>query len=157
MKKIALAVIPVVLLISGCTSVNQSAPSSFTGPATSGCLHYQTKVGEQIIGEGSVTRILGFIRLGDSEFADGVSFGVNSFSLGFNDADDAKSAAAYKALKNSKSGADTIVAPKYVLTQESFFGIYKTTHAKVSGLEGSISNFNDCRTLPAEFVSANKK
>lgn len=155
MKKVTLAAIPLILLVAGCTSVNQSAPSSFTGPATSGCLHYETKVGAAISGESSVTRILGFIRLGDTEFADGVAFGTSSFSLGFSDADDAKSAAAYKAIK--KSGADTIVAPKYVLTQESFFGIYKTTHAKVSGLEGSISNFNDCRTLPAEFVSANKK
>ena len=122
------------LALSGCSTVNQSAPSSFAGPTVTSCLNAETEVGGAISGSSTTTRILGLIKFGDSEFADGVGYGVGGFSLGLSDAEDTKAAAAYKAIK--KANADTVVAPKYVVDEYNFFGLYKTTTATITGKAG---------------------
>jgi hypothetical protein len=132
MKK--LLTLAAIFALAGCTSLNQSAPSSWSGPKVDNCLNAETQVGGDTSGTSTTTRILGFIKFGDSEYADGVGYGVSSFGLGLSDAEDTKAAAAYKAIK--KSGADTLVAPKYVVEEYNFFGIYKTTKATVNGRSG---------------------
>lgn len=135
-KLLSFVVIPAVILVTGCTSMNHSAPSAYSGPELSSCLNAETEVGGPISGKSKTTRILGFIKFGDSEYADGVGYGVDSFSLGFSDAEDTKAAAAYKAIK--KSGADSIIAPKYDVVEYNFFGLYKTTTAVINGKAGKM-------------------
>ena len=135
-KFILTAIAPALLIAGGCTSTNHSAPSAYAGPELSSCLNAETEVGGPISGKSKTTRILGFIKFGDSEYADGVGYGVSNFSLGLSDAEDTKAAAAYKAIK--KSGADTIIAPKYDVVEYSFLGLYKTTTAVINGKAGKM-------------------
>ena len=102
----------------------------------SSCLNAETEVGDPISAKSKTTRILGFIKFGDKEYADGVGYGVSNFSLGLSDAEDTKAAAAYKAIKSS--GADTVIAPKYDVVEYNFLGLYKTTTAVVSGRAGKM-------------------
>lgn len=147
MKKILALAAVAVLGISGCASVHQSAPSKYAGPVVSSCLTAETEVGGAISGASTTTRILGLFKFGDGEFADGVGYGVGGFSLGFSDAEDTKAAAAYKAIK--KSGADTVIAPKYVVEEYDFFGLYKTTTATINGRAGKTGKISstECKGM----------
>lgn len=135
-KLIPFALVPTLLVLAGCSSSNHSAPSAYAGPVLSSCLNAETEVGGPISGRSKTTRILGFIKFGDKEYADGVGYGVRSFSLGLSDAEDTKAAAAYKAIK--QSGADTMIAPKYDVVEYNLLGLYKTTTAVVSGRAGKM-------------------
>lgn len=144
--KLALSVAMVsVIEASGCTSLNQSASSKYVGPFVTSCLNKETEVGGPIAGSSKTTRILWFMKFGDTEFADGAGYGVGGSSLGFSDAEDTKAAAAYKALR--KSGADIVIAPKYVVQEYSFLGLYKTTTATITGRAGKTGKITptDCR------------
>jgi hypothetical protein len=134
MKKILALSVFALVGLAGCSTMNQSAPSNYAGPSVSSCLKAETEVGDTITGSSTTTRILGIFKFGDSEFADGVGYGIGGFSLGFSDAEDAKSAAAFKAIK--QANADTVVAPKYVVSEYNFLGLYKTTSATITGKAG---------------------
>lgn len=147
MKKLLSLAAVTVIALSGCASVNQSAPSKYAGPILASCLNAETEVGGPVSGQSKTTRILGIFKFGDSEYADGVGYGVGGFSLGFSDAEDTKAAAAYKAIK--KAGADTLIAPKYVVEEYDFLGLYRTTTATISGRAGKTGKISsaDCKGL----------
>ena len=102
-------------------------------------LKADVKVGESISGESSVNILFNVFKLGgDTQFADGVTYGGSEggFALGLDPVASAKSAAAYKAV--TASGADVIVAPRYEVKVQDYF-VYKIVHVKVTGNKGTVT------------------
>jgi hypothetical protein len=123
------------VVLTGCSSLNQSAVSPSLKQEVTTEFKADVEVGKKTTGKSTTTVILGFIKLGDSQFADGVSYGTGfSFSLG--GAEGAKSAAAYKAIK--AANADILVAPTYIVKEEGFGPIYTTIEAEVTGFAGTV-------------------
>ncbi|MGF0241535.1 hypothetical protein ACQR3P_19985 [Rhodococcus sp. IEGM1300] len=124
---------------SGCVSYNQSQPTSAIDSTVKADLKADITVGEAISGQSSVNILFGVLKFGgDSQFADGVSYGGQSGGLGGLGLDPVtavKSAAAYKAVKSS--GADLIVAPRYEVSEENYF-IFKKVSVTVKGNKGNI-------------------
>src|SRR5262245_6376993 len=99
----------VIATASGCTSYNISQPTAPLDGAVKTDLKADVTVGEQISGQSSVNILFGFLKLGgDSQFADGVTYGGESGSAlglgGLDPVTGTKAAAAFKAVKSS--GAD---------------------------------------------------
>jgi hypothetical protein len=125
------------VVLTGCSSLNQSAVSPSLKQEVTTEFKADVEVGKKTTGKSTTTVILGFIKLGDSQFADGVSYGTGfSFSLG--GAEGAKSAAAYKAIK--AANADILVAPTYIVKEEGFGPIYTTIEAEVTGFAGTVKS-----------------
>ncbi|WP_227664325.1 hypothetical protein [Marinobacter litoralis] len=127
--------------LTGCSSLNTSAPSLPLTGAVATDVKADIEVGEKITGESSVTQLFGLLTLGaDKEYADGVAYGANGggslLSLGGASLTErVKSAAAYNAI--TESGADVIVAPRYTIKQEGY-GFFGTIDVKVEGYKGTI-------------------
>lgn len=116
-------------LMIGCSTYNQSFYQPET--KTSGYQLEVEKISDQeISGEASSSYIFGFIKVsGESEFADGITYG--SSDNGENG--DLKSAAAYDAIK--KNNCSVLIAPRYVVkTSNSFF--YRSISVTVTGYPG---------------------
>jgi hypothetical protein len=124
-------------LLVGCSSLNQSAVSPAVASSVTADFKADIEVGKKTTAKSTTTVILGFIKLGDNEFADGVSYGTG-FSLGLGGAEGAKSAAAYKAIK--AANADILVAPSYVVKEDGFGFLYTTIEAQVTGFAGNIKS-----------------
>lgn len=124
-------------LLVGCSSLNQSAVSPAVNSTVTADFKADVEVGKKTTAKSTTTVILGFIKLGDNEFADGVSYGTG-FSLGLGGAEGAKSAAAYKAIK--AANADILVAPTYVVKEDGFGFLYTTIEAQVTGFAGNIKS-----------------
>lgn len=124
---------------SGCVSYNQSQPTSPIDSTVKADLKADIAVGDTISGQSSVNILFGILKFGgDSQFADGVSYGGQSGGfggLGLDPVSAVKSAAAYKAVKSS--GADLIVAPRYEVNEENYF-IFKKVSVTVKGNKGNI-------------------
>lgn len=99
-----------------------------------------------IKGEAEVTRILGFIVLGPTEWAEGVAYGGASAPAGGllsgvfgggGDASLAKQAAAWNAVKSGNNMV--IVAPRYDIHVDDFF-VFKATKATVQGKGADIAS-----------------
>ncbi|RON68807.1 hypothetical protein [Pseudomonas fluorescens] len=128
----------VIATASGCTSYNISQPSSPIDSQVKAELKADVTVGEAISGQSSVNILFGVLKFGgDTQFADGVSYGGDSGAgLGLLDPVSAvKSAAAYKAVKSS--GADLIVAPRYEINEDNYF-VFKKVSVTVKGNKGLI-------------------
>ncbi|MVW90111.1 hypothetical protein EI969_29980 [Pseudomonas sp. PB101] len=130
----------IIATASGCVSYNNSQPSSPIDSTVKADLKADIAVGDAISGQSSVNVLFGFLKFGgDSQFADGVSYGGQSgaglSSLGLDPVSAVKSAAAYKAVK--ASGADLIVAPRYEVSEENYF-IFKKVSVTVKGNKGNI-------------------
>jgi len=113
----------------GCSSYYQSFYQPST--STSGYTVEVEKISDtEISGEGSSGYIFGFIKVsGESEFADGITYGSSDNG----DYSDLKSAAAYDAIK--KNGCNVLIAPRYIVqTSNSFF--YRSVTVKVYGYPG---------------------
>lgn len=126
-------------LLTGCASQNVSQPTAPLNGAVKTDLKADVKVGESISGQSSVSILFNVFKLGgDSQFADGVTYGGSEggFALGLDPVASAKSAAAYKAV--TASGADLIVAPRYEVNVEDYF-VYKTVNVKVTGKKGTVT------------------
>lgn len=139
MKKFNILVCVVVLaFLSGCASLNMSQPSGSVDAVVKTDLKADISVGEKISGESKSNIIMGLFSFGgDSKFADGVNYnGGSSLSMGLNPVDAVKSAAAYNAV--TKSGADIIVAPKYIIEVNSYV-VFKTIKVTVTGYKGTIT------------------
>lgn len=149
MKKMILLAGIAMIGLSGCSSVHQGVPIAALQPTIQSNHVANIRVGEKISGESSAKILFGFKIGGDNEFVDGMSYAgeakglsgaiplpVPSVSGGM---DDVKSAAAYKALKNS--GADVIIAPTYKTTVKNDYFVYKELEAKVEGYKGTITGF----------------
>lgn len=126
-------------LLTGCASQNVSQPTAPLNGTVDTDLKADVKVGESISGQSSVSILFNVFKLGgDSQFADGVTYGGSEggFALGLDPVASAKSAAAYKAV--TASGADLIVAPRYEVNVEDYF-VYKTVNVKVTGKKGTVT------------------
>jgi hypothetical protein len=136
------AVAALIATTSGCVSYNVSQPSASLSGEVKTDLKADVKVGETISGESSTNVLFGWLNIGgDTQFADGVSYGGaagGGMGLPLPDpVSNAKAAAAYKAVKSS--GADLIVAPRYEVTVNDYF-IFKQVNVKVTGNKGSIQS-----------------
>ena len=126
------------MVMAGCSSLNQSAPSQALSSQVNADFSADVEVGSITKGKSHTTILFGFITFGDSKFADGVNDGTSKPSFGFSPAEDAKSAAAYNALK--KSNADILVAPRYTVDDFNFLNIFRTIDAEVTGYAGTIKS-----------------
>lgn len=140
MKRIAsIAAISTLALLTGCASQNVSQPTAPLNGEVTTDLKADVKVGETITGQSSVNILFGVLKLGgDSQFADGVTYGggEGGFALGLDPVATAKSAAAFKAVKSS--GADLIVAPRYEVSVQDYL-VYKAVNVKVTGNKGTVT------------------
>ncbi len=120
------------LVTTGCSVTNKSSLSAPVSVAASSNLYASVEVGEAISGTTRATSFLYFLPLsGPDTFADGV-FGGMAGGL--------KAAAAYDAI--SKSGAEIIVNPQYVVTAKGGLLIQNTT-VDVTGYKGTITSIED--------------
>ncbi|MCF5708771.1 hypothetical protein GIV19_15915 [Pseudomonas syringae] len=138
----SVAVATVIAVTSGCVSYNVSQPSAPLEGVVKTDLKADVKVGGTISGESSTNVLFNFLSIGgDTQFADGVTYGGGSgggLGLALPDpVSTAKAAAAYKAVKSS--GADLIVAPRYEVNVKDYF-IFKKVDVKVTGNKGSINS-----------------
>ena len=146
-KLIAPLLLSVVALASGCVSQNvntASAPLHVNLVAND--LKADVVVGEKISGQAKVTYFMIFEFGGTGKYADGVSYDgastrmagdIFSSLLAGNTYAGVKASAAHDAI--SKSTADVIISPRYVLDVQDFF-IFKTVEAKVTGYKGTIKS-----------------
>lgn len=143
MKVLVVVAFGVALL--GCTSFNSS---QFSGPVNVNVdapLRADINIGEKITGTATIIKVFGVITTeGSRKYADGVNFGGNSSSP-FNDLlslsnplTEAKAAAAFDAIE--KSGADVIIAPRYMVQVEDYF-VAKKIIATVTGYKGTFNGF----------------
>ncbi|MGE8497627.1 MAG: hypothetical protein ACN6O6_08985 [Pseudomonas sp.] len=141
MKRIAsIAAISTLALLTGCASQNVSQPTAPLNGSVETNLKADVKVGEIITGQSSVNILFGVFKLGgDTQFADGVTYGggEGGFALGLDPVATAKSAAAFKAVKSS--GADLIVAPRYEVNVQDYL-VYKAVSVKVTGNKGTVTS-----------------
>jgi hypothetical protein len=140
MKRIAtIATVSAFALLTGCASQNVSQPTAPLNGEVTTNLKADVKVGETITGQSSVNILFGVFKLGgDTQFADGVTYGggEGGFALGLDPVATAKSAAAFKAVKSS--GADLIVAPRYEVSVQDYL-VYKAVNVKVTGSKGTVT------------------
>jgi hypothetical protein len=136
------ALVSALALATGCTSLNVSQPIAPVAGAVKTDLKADVTVGERISGQSQVNILFGVLKFGgDSQFADGVTYGAESGSgmslAAFDPVSSVKSAAAYKAVKGSN--ADMIVAPRYEVNVKDYF-IFKKVDVTVTGNKGTINN-----------------
>ena len=122
-----------------CASHNMSQPTAPLLGEVETRLQADVDVGSEITGESSINVLFGWLKVGgDTQFADGVTYGQaggGSALVGFDPIASAKSAAAFKAVKNS--GADVIVAPKYFVDVQDYI-VFKTVNVRVEGHKGTV-------------------
>ena len=133
---------------SGCMSHNVSKLSA---PASVRCktlvVTPDISIGPKITGEAELTKILWFIKLGSTKYADGIIYNATTekqtstmaLILGSLTGDqfaEVKAAAAYNACEGNES--DIIIAPSYVLEATDYF-LFKWTKCKVTGFSGKIN------------------
>lgn len=125
------ALVLVLASLNSCTQLTQTARLA-EGPVVLGVdtikAHVNVDTTTSLIGMSSTTHILGFIRLGDNEFAD-----YPGINLGFNRNTREKRAAVYQALEGTN--ADVLVNPKYIVREQRAFFFRKTT-VQVAGFGG---------------------
>lgn len=130
----------VALITSACTTTHTNVLSSpFDVTASANELKADIKVGDKITGSSVTKTLFGVFRIeGGNKFADGVSYNkeANYFKFLGGAVEEAKASAAYNAVHDS--GADVIVAPKYVVEVEDNFFTKKYT-VVVTGYKGTIT------------------
>lgn len=136
------AIATLIATTSGCVSYNVNQPSASLSGDVKTDLKADVKVGEAISGESSTNVLFGWLNIGgDTQFADGVTYGgASGGGMGLPLPDpisSTKAAAAFKAVKSS--GSDLIVAPRYEVTVNDYF-IFKQVNVKVTGNKGSIQS-----------------
>jgi hypothetical protein len=133
----------------GCVSTNEGFTSAGVPVTVEPVwLTADIELGEDVTGTSETMIILKLIKLGDSQFADNVSYGAaastggkggllgTGIDLGPSDVDTTKAAAAYKAIKGK---GDVIVHPRYEVVVTDFF-VFGTVKATVWGKAGKITN-----------------
>ncbi len=130
--------------LTGCSSLNTSAPSLPLSGAVSTDVKADIEVGEKITGQSSATKVLFFTLGAESEYADGVAYSAGATNGGSalpfampNPVESVKAAAAYNAIQ--ESGADVIVAPRYTVQQDDYV-VFGTINVTVEGYKGTIKS-----------------
>ena len=148
MKKSIFLLSLIMILATGCSTVNQSVNQAGTAAIQ---LEPEVKVGKKINGSSKTMILLGLLDLSNlpgsnKKYIDGVNIGEPSnLKLGpisipniFDKTSKLKSAALYDAM--NKSGADLIVNPQYVVTVDNML-LFKTYNVDISGYKGTIKGF----------------
>ena len=149
MKKRIFLLFSIMIIATGCSTVNQSVNQAGTSAIQ---LEPEVKVGEKIEGSSNTVFLLGFLDLynlpgSNKKYIDGVNVGGSSPSIKlgplsipnpFDKTGKLKSAALYDAI--NKSGADLIVNPQYVVTVGNML-LFKTYNVNISGYKGTIKGF----------------
>ncbi|MCG8520155.1 hypothetical protein RYS15_17865 [Marinobacter xestospongiae] len=130
--------------LSGCSSMNTSSHALPLGGTVQTDISADIEVGEKITGQSSATKILFFTLGADTEFADGVTYSAGGASAPMipfigGPVESVKAAAAYNAIKSS--GADVIVAPRYIVEKDDFF-VFGTINVTVEGYKGTIKSID---------------
>ena len=131
MKKLAIVPIVLMLVFTGCSSVNKSVEAAPFSVSASASLEADVKVGEKISGTSQGSYLFGIFKLnGPNKFADNAGVG------GFTTSGLLKAAAAYNAMESS--GAEIIVNPQYIVEANKglFVHSYNVT---VTGYKGTIT------------------
>lgn len=129
--------------LTGCSSLNTSAPSLPLSGSVATDVKADIEVGEKITGQSSATKVLFFTLGAESEYADGVAYsagGNGGSALPFalpNPVEAVKAAAAYNAIQ--ESGADVIVAPRYTVQKDDYV-VFGTINVSVEGYKGTIKS-----------------
>lgn len=162
MKKFIIPLLFSVALTSGCISHNANTASApLQVRLTANELKADVAVGDKISGQAKITYFLGIPFGSTNKYADGVlydgsvitqggvynpyspqaqDFFASLFSLFVgNIQQEAAAQAAYDAI--SKSNADIIIAPRYVLDVQDFW-IVKNVEAQVTGYKGTIKSIH---------------
>lgn len=162
MKKLIVPLLLSVVLSSGCIAHNTNTASApLQVRLTANELKADVAVGDKISGQSKITYFLGIPFGSSNKYADGILYdgaivtqaGVYNpyspqaqdlfsslFSLFVgNIQQEAAAQAAYDAI--TKSGADIIIAPRYVLDVQDFW-IVKNVEAQVSGYKGTIKSIH---------------
>ncbi|MBK8972854.1 MAG: hypothetical protein IPM37_16530 [Hahellaceae bacterium] len=151
MKTTGLAALLAVSLTAGCASHNISQPSAPIQSVISAPLEADIELGQDISGDSNATILFGIFLLGqDNKYADGITYttGQSTVDRGFfggvlgQAIDGTKAAAAYKAV--TASGADVIVAPRYVIDTQDYV-ILKQVSVSVKGKAGKIQNIRNAK------------
>ena len=149
MKKRIFLLPLIIIIVTGCSTVNQSLNQAGTSAIQ---LEPEVKVGKKIEGSSKTVFLLGILDLSNlpgsnKKYIDGVNIGGTSsgIKLGpislpnpFDQTGKLKSAALYDAI--NKSGADLIVNPQYVVTVDNML-LFKTYSVNISGYKGTIKGF----------------
>lgn len=132
------------LSLSACASTHQGVSSASLQTKLKSIQMANIKPGEKVTAESNAKVILGFITLSDdNKYADGVNYagesGIPGMSL-FDSTSKVKSAAAYKAVK--QSNADVLLAPVYETEVNDYF-FWKDVKATVKAYSGKIVGFKN--------------
>jgi hypothetical protein len=141
MKTTVFAALCSVFLITGCSTIHQSQPSTpLLGPISSN-LYADIFAGPKIEGHASKACVLWIFCNSPDKYADGILYHYGNPEYGYfsiDSANDVKSAAAYDAV--TKYNADLIIMPKYIIEYNNYF-IYQSWNATVTGYLGTIRGF----------------
>jgi len=147
-----------ILVLWSCTSLTKSQFSApFYSNVNAEHIKADVVTGEKISGSASKTTIFKIFSFGlPGKYASGVNYGNSSgfAGVGYDSFSLAKEAAAYDAV--SKSNADIIVNPEYVIEENDYF-LFSTVHVTVTGFKGTIKGLkNEEPVTPKEVVIAPK-
>ena len=141
MRNAKVAVLSAAMVMGvGCAAQNLSQYPAPIDTTVKSDLKAEIAVGGPISGESSANIIMNLFAFGgDTKYADGVVYGGGAGgAVGLPDpVSKAKAAAAYNAVMSS--GADVIVAPKYIVNVKDYF-VFKQVNVTVTGWSGKIKS-----------------
>lgn len=136
----------------GCGTIHTSQHSGPLDVRVVAPLKADVAVGEKITGTASSVNLLWLFNLGGPDrFADGVAYNTEDKEVPrvswFIPIENIKAAAVYDAV--SKSKADVIVAPKYVVEYNDYL-LFRTVQVTVIGYKGTINGIKTADAFPAK-------
>lgn len=142
----------VALSMFGCGTIHTSQHSGPLDVRVVAPLKADVSVGEKITGTASSVNLFWLFNLGmPDKFADGVLYNTEAKEgprvSWFIPIENIKAAAVYDAV--SKSKADVIVAPKYVVEYNDYL-LFRRVHVTVTGYKGTINGIKTADAFPAK-------
>lgn len=142
----------VALSMFGCGTIHTSQHSGPLDVRVVAPLKADVSVGEKITGTASSVNLFWLFNLGmPDKFSDGVLYNTEAKEgprvSWFIPIENIKAAAVYDAV--SKSKADVIVAPKYVVEYNDYL-LFRRVHVTVTGYKGTINGIKTADAFPAK-------